>query len=105
MDRQRLVISPERLEDRRALRLRFGTGQAESLGDVEVGQRLLEAMQAGACPRTRQKRQAVGGEIARKLLCQVGGAFVVGNAAEDLSAEHEQVDQLGPRATRQAPLR
>ena len=104
-----LGVAPDRLEDRRPLRVQRGPVRAASPRGVEVGERLGEAVEGGPRPGPGQPGRAVVRRVAHQLLGQLRGALVVGDPAQHLPAQQEQVDQEGrvrpPSDGRRLPAR
>ena len=103
--RHGLIVAPDGLEDCRAFGFHFGAGRAQALGGVEIGQRLLESMHPGARSRARKEREAIGGGLTGQSLRHRRGPLAVGDAAKNLSAEGEAIDQVGRPAAREPCLR
>jgi hypothetical protein len=86
-------VAPDRLEDRRPLRLQRGPVRTAPPRGVEVGECLGEAVEGGSRPGPGQPGRTVVRCGAHQHLGQARGLLVVGDAAQDVPAEEEQVHQ------------
>jgi hypothetical protein len=82
-----------RLEDLRPLRRQRGAVRAALLRGLEIGERIGEAVEGRSCPGPGQQGRAVVRRVANELPGQLSGVFVVGDAAKDMAAQDEQVDE------------
>jgi hypothetical protein len=94
----RLGPGPGRLQDHRPLGLQGGAiAPAAIFGGVKVGERVGEAVEGGPRPRPGQQGRAVAGRAgADELLGEFRCPLVVGDAAQDLAPQGEQIDQDEP---------
>ena len=86
-------MAPGPLEDRCPFRVERGPVPTSSSSDVEVGDRVGEAVERGPGPGPGQPGGTVVGGIAHHYLGQLRGGLVVRDTAEELPVEQEQVDQ------------
>jgi len=89
-------VASDRLADRRPLRVQRRPVHTTSSRGVEVGKRPEKTVEGGPCPGPGQPGRTVVRGIAHQHLGQLSGAFVVCDAAQDVPAQKEQLDQEGP---------
>jgi hypothetical protein len=94
-DRERLVVASERLVDRGALRVDVQVVAAKGGRSVEIGQGRREPMEMASCSRARHEGPGVAGHLAGQFVRQGRGPLGVGNAAQHVSPQGDQLDQFG----------
>ena len=91
------IVAAESLEDCRPLAIgRFGI-EREPLGTIDVGQSIVKPMEAGARSGAGDESLCVGRRVAHELVGDLLCPFVIGNAADDQPAQHDQLDQTRSR--------
>ena len=94
------IVAAEGLEDRRPLAIgRLGI-ERELLGAIDVGQGIVKPMEARACSRACEQSLCIGGRVAHELPGDLFRPLVIGNAADDQPAQHDQLDETRSRFDR-----
>src|SRR6516225_9070909 len=84
LERQGLVVTPERPQDAGALCLHSVSTHAKPLCLVEITERIGETMKPSPCPGSCEERQPVRWGIVHKLLGQFCGAFGIGDPSQNV---------------------
>ena len=104
-DRERLVVASERLIDRGPLRVQgHAIGPQRGRG-VEVGQGRREPVEDGRHPGARDEGPGLARRLADELLRERRRPLGVGNPAQHVPAQGDQLHELGAIAYCQLPPR
>ena len=97
-DHERLLVVSERLIDRGAFRIDVDPVAPEEGRGVEVCQGRHEPVEDAAHPGARQEGPGVARRLPDELVRQRCGPLGIGDAAQDVAAQRDQLDQLGALA-------